>query len=177
MAISVFLHQPRMHNGVVQYWEPRETAKNWTLKCIKAGDWSFDKMHIYAHPLTGLNLTLTMHINSGFLSFSVIDNIENNIWPVMVSLQSQPTYWKVRTKILKNSFILTSLTCVTSKRSKPDIWDGKPKEVPLNSLNNVICYEIGRVTLFVIKNDKNRWAWFIINAWIIEITSGIARVF
>ena len=171
MATSVFLHQPRMHNGMVQYWERRKTAKNWTLKCIKAGDWSFDKMYIYAHPLAGLNLTLTMHINSGFLSFSVIDTIENNIWPVMVSSQSQPTYWKVRTKILKNSFILTSLTCGTSKYSK-DIWDGKPKEVPyctcwLNSLNNVICYEIGRITLFVIKNDKNRWAWFIINAWII----------
>ena len=33
-------------------------------------------MYIYAHPLAGLNLTLTMHINSGFLSFSVIDTIE-----------------------------------------------------------------------------------------------------
>ena len=77
----------------------------------------------------------------------------------MVSLQSQPTYWKVRTKILKNSFILTSLTYVTTKYSKY-ISAGKAKEVPyctcwLNSLNNVICYEIGRITLFVIKNDKN----------------------
>ena len=38
--------------------------------------WSFYKMYIYAHPQAGLNLTLTMHINSGFLSFSVIDTIE-----------------------------------------------------------------------------------------------------
>ena len=40
--------------------------------------WSFYKMYIYiyAHPLAGLNLTLTMHINAGFLSFPVIDTIE-----------------------------------------------------------------------------------------------------
>ena len=48
---------------------------------------------------------------------------------MVFSLQSQPTYWKVRTEILKNSFILTSLTCVTSKCSK-DIRADKPKEVP-----------------------------------------------
>ena len=39
----------------------------------------------------------------------------------MVSLQSQPTCWKVRTNILKNSFILTSLTCDTTKYSRKDI--------------------------------------------------------
>ena len=48
MAILVsFINLVWIMSGVVQCWEPWETAKNWTLKCIKAGDWSLDKMYMH----------------------------------------------------------------------------------------------------------------------------------
>ena len=84
----------------------------------------------------------------------------------MVSLQSQPTYWKVRTKILKNLkknlknpyFNKLNLCYFKIQQGYMRRQTKRSSICWLNSLNNVICNEIGGITLFVIKNDKNRWA-------------------